>query len=133
MVRCVTDRGSTVEATADRFQVDAKTVRKWRDRFLAGGDDALADRSSRPHRSPNRTPRQLRRKVLRISKKRRWCAEFQAKLDATPDRGVFADTPWIPGELKETVNYALGCNSLPEPPEDACRPPPTTDPGASGV
>ncbi len=60
------------------------------------------------------------------------CAEFQAKLDATADRGVFADTPWIPGELKETVNHALGCDSLPEHPEDAYRPPPTTDPGASG-
>jgi len=34
--------------------------------------------------------------------------------------------------LKETVNYALGCDSLPEHPEDAYRPPPITDPGASG-
>jgi transposase-like protein len=55
MVRCVTDRGWTVEATADRFQVDAETVRKWRDRWLADGDDGLRDRSSRPHRSPNRS------------------------------------------------------------------------------
>jgi hypothetical protein len=54
------------------------------------------------------------------------CAEFQAKLDATADRGVFADTPWIPGDLKETVNYALGCDSLPAKPEDVYRPPPTT-------
>ena len=33
MVRCVLDQGWTVAATAGRFQVDAKTVRKWRDRF----------------------------------------------------------------------------------------------------
>jgi hypothetical protein len=38
MVRCVVDQGWTVTATAERFQVDAKTVRKWRDRFLAEGD-----------------------------------------------------------------------------------------------
>ncbi len=56
------------------------------------------------------------------------CAEFQTKLDATAARGVFADTPWIPDELKETVNYALGCDSLPAHPEDAYRPPPTTAP-----
>lgn len=56
------------------------------------------------------------------------CADFQAKLDATADRGVFADTPWIPDELKETVNYALGCDSLPANPEDVYRPPPTTTP-----
>ncbi len=57
MVVCVLNRGWTIEATAERFQVDAKTVRKWRDRFLAEGGAGLMDRSSRPHRSPNRTPR----------------------------------------------------------------------------
>ena len=31
MVRCVVDGGWAIEATAERFQVDAKTVRKWRD------------------------------------------------------------------------------------------------------
>ena len=56
------------------------------------------------------------------------CAEFQARLDATADRGVFEDTPWIPGELKETVNYALGCDALPANPEDVYRPPPATIP-----
>lgn len=50
------------------------------------------------------------------------CANFQATLDATAERGVFADTPWIPGELKETVNYALGCDQLPANPQDAYRP-----------
>ena len=30
MVDCVVERGWTIEATAERFQVDAKTVRKWR-------------------------------------------------------------------------------------------------------
>src|SRR5947209_5891453 len=34
MVDCVLERRWTIEATAERFQVDAKTVRKWRDRFL---------------------------------------------------------------------------------------------------
>jgi hypothetical protein len=52
------------------------------------------------------------------------CADFQAELDATAERGVFADTPWIPGELKESVNYALGCDSLPDKPQDANRPQP---------
>jgi hypothetical protein len=52
------------------------------------------------------------------------CADFQAELDATAERGVFADTPWIPGELKESVNYALGCDSLPDNPQDAYRPQP---------
>ena len=37
MVACVVEQGWTIEATAERFQVDAKTVRKWRDRFLPKG------------------------------------------------------------------------------------------------
>jgi hypothetical protein len=54
------------------------------------------------------------------------CADFQAKLDATAGRGVFADTPWIPGELKEVVDAALGCESFPENPEAVYRQPPAT-------
>ena len=58
MVACVLDRGWSIEATADRFQVDAKTVRKWRDRFVAEGPEGLLDRSSRPrHRIYTEAPR----------------------------------------------------------------------------
>jgi hypothetical protein len=54
------------------------------------------------------------------------CTDFQAKLDATAARGVFTDTPWIPGELKEVVDAALGCESFPENPEAVFRQPPAT-------
>ena len=78
MVTVMLDQGWSVTVTAERFQVDAKTVRKWRDRFLAQGDSGLVDRSSRPHRSPNRTPRRLRRQVLHLRRKRRWGADHIA-------------------------------------------------------
>jgi transposase InsO family protein len=75
MVDCVLIRRWSIEMTADRFQVDAKTVRKWRDRFLAEGPAGLEDRSSRPLRSPNRTPASIRRQVLRLRRQHRWGAE----------------------------------------------------------
>ncbi|MDJ0792451.1 MAG: hypothetical protein QNJ71_11195 [Acidimicrobiia bacterium] len=50
------------------------------------------------------------------------CAEFQARLDATAARGAFEDVPWMPAELTEIVDYALGCSSLPQNPQDAYRP-----------
>jgi len=75
MVDCVITQGWTIESTADRFQIDAKTVRKWRDRYLAEGEAGLLDRSSRPHSSPNRTPRATRRRVVRMRCKRRWGAD----------------------------------------------------------
>src|SRR5262245_2902668 len=78
MVACVLDRHWTIEITAERFQVDAKTVRKWRDRFVAEGDAGLLDRSSRPHHSPGRTRSALRSKVLRLRRQHRWGADHIA-------------------------------------------------------
>ncbi len=91
MVGCVLDRGWTVEAAAERFQVDAKTVRKWRDRYLAEGEAGLEDRSSRPHRSPNRTPRSIRRRVIHLRRKRRWGADhigFEVGLAASTVQNI---------------------------------------------
>ncbi len=50
------------------------------------------------------------------------CDELQTELDDTAARGAFAETPWIPGELKEVVDAALGCVGFPEHPEDLYRP-----------
>lgn len=75
MVACVLDQHWSIEATAERFQVDAKTVRKWRDRFLVEGDAGLFDRSSRPRRSPNRTRAAIRKRVLHLRRTRRWGAD----------------------------------------------------------
>jgi hypothetical protein len=37
------------------------------------------------------------------------CLEFQSRLDATTEREIFAEVPWIPGEMKEVVSLVLGC------------------------
>jgi transposase-like protein len=91
MVAFVVEKGWTIEATAERFQVDAKTVRKWRDRFIAEGEAGLQDRSSRPRRSPNRTPRSCRRRVIRLRTKHRWGADqfaHETSLAASTVQGI---------------------------------------------
>jgi transposase InsO family protein len=100
MVGCVLDRGWTIEQTAERFQVDAKTVRKWRDRFRSEGDDGLQDRSSRPRRSPNRTARSTRRQVLALRRKRRWGA------------GRIAFEVGIAASTVQRILSAAGCGRL---------------------
>jgi transposase InsO family protein len=93
MVGCVVEAGWSVAATAQRFQVDPKTVRKWRDRFLTEGDAGLRDRSSRPRRSPNRTPRRLRAEVVRLRCRRRWGAAhigFEVGLAASTVQNILA-------------------------------------------
>ena len=37
------------------------------------------------------------------------CLELQARLDATAERAVFVEVPWIPGEMKEVVAVVMGC------------------------
>jgi hypothetical protein len=37
------------------------------------------------------------------------CLEFQSRLDATGEREVFAEVPWVPSDMKEVVNLVLGC------------------------
>jgi hypothetical protein len=37
------------------------------------------------------------------------CEEFRANIDATADREVFADTPWIPSNMKEVVEVTFRC------------------------
>ncbi len=56
------------------------------------------------------------------------CTDIEAQLDATAERGAFADVPWIPGELKEVVAGVLSCEAYPEHPEDMFRPLPTSTP-----
>jgi hypothetical protein len=50
-------------------------------------------------------------------------ADSQAELNAIGERReAFADNPWIPTELRETFEVALGCDGYPAHPEDVYRP-----------
>lgn len=56
---------------AEQLGVSRATVHKWLRRHAAGGDAALADRSSRPLRIPARTPRRVEQRVLSARRRRR--------------------------------------------------------------
>jgi hypothetical protein len=47
---------SRARRAVDRFQVAVTTAKRWADRYRVEGIDGMSDRSSRPHRSPTRTP-----------------------------------------------------------------------------
>jgi transposase InsO family protein len=52
MVQDMTELGLSPAEAGDKHGVSAVTARKWRARFLAGGAQALLDKSSRPQTSP---------------------------------------------------------------------------------
>lgn len=62
-----------------------------------------------------------------VAEGKQLCIDFQSRLDATAERGVFEDTPWIPEELKEAVVAALGCEWFPEDPQSIYRYPEAAD------
>ena len=56
LARLVVDQGWTCASAAKMFMVAARTAKKWADRYRAEGVAGMADRSSRPHRCPTKTP-----------------------------------------------------------------------------
>jgi transposase InsO family protein len=78
MARFHIESGSTIRATAERFQVSTTTVIRWSGRYravLEGGRRPtvrdVEDVSSRPHRSPARTRRRIEKRVKHLRTTRR--------------------------------------------------------------
>jgi transposase len=72
LARCVVDDGWSRRRAAERFQVSVTTVCRWVDRYLERGEAGMADGSSRPHHSPNRTPTRTERRIIGVRVTRRW-------------------------------------------------------------
>ena len=65
-VRLATAEGANRRELCRRFAISPQTGYKWLSRWEAGGDAALADRSRRPQRSPQRTGGDLERHILKL-------------------------------------------------------------------
>ena len=112
----------SVAATAERFPVDAKTARKWRDRYLAEGVAGLVDRSSRPHNSPTRTPEATRRRVIELrTQRRRGAAWIAHHINLAPSTTTAASST----ARSTTTNAAT------PPPGSGAAPSAGSPPGAS--
>jgi transposase InsO family protein len=70
---------------AEQLGVSRATVHKWLRRHAEGGDAALADRSSRPVRMPNRTAAKVENRVLAVRRRRkRGAVVLAAELGLNP-------------------------------------------------
>ena len=66
LARCVVDDGWPLRRAAERFQVSPATAARWAGRYRQLGAAGMADRSSRPHASPRRTPARTERRIVRL-------------------------------------------------------------------
>ena len=71
LARQIVDDGWSVSAAADYFRVSYPTAAKWAKRYFELGAEGMADRSSRPHAHPNRTPRPVVKKIVHLRIKKR--------------------------------------------------------------
>ena len=71
LARLIVDQGWPPARAAERYDVSWKTAAKWADRYRDEGPAGMADRSSRPHRQPNRTPAPVVRKIVHLRWKQR--------------------------------------------------------------
>jgi transposase len=72
LARCVVDDGWPIRRAAERFQVSPTTAARWAGRYRQLGAVGMVDRSSRPHRSPRRTPTRVERRIIKVRVLRRW-------------------------------------------------------------
>ena len=63
------EEGFTVASAAESMRISRQTAHKWWRRYLAGGTPALEDRSSRPRRSPTKTPAKVERRVVALRRR----------------------------------------------------------------
>ena len=64
--RLVVDQGWTYTAAAKMFMVSPRTAAKWANRYRDEGPAGMADRSSRPHHSPTKTPQPVMRQIVAL-------------------------------------------------------------------
>jgi transposase InsO family protein len=95
---------------AKAMGISRKCVRTWLDRYAIEGEGGLHDRSSRPHRSPRRTPAEVEQQVLTLRGRERRGPDWIGAELAVPPRTVsrvlarhraprLADLDSITGEL----------------------------------
>jgi transposase len=66
LARAIVDQGWPPARAAERFQVSRPTAQRWAQRYRDQGAAGMADRSSRPHHSPRRTPAPVVRKIVHL-------------------------------------------------------------------
>jgi transposase InsO family protein len=83
LARLVVEDGWSVSAAAARFEVCYRTAQRWSRRYAESVESvksgqagesveaAMLDRSSRPHRQPNRTPPKAVRRIVKLRLRRR--------------------------------------------------------------
>lgn len=84
LVERVLNEGQTVSQASQQLGISRRTGYKWLARYRWGGIEALGDRSSRPRRSPTRTPGRTVAKIRRLRRRKLTAWEIAMRLGLAP-------------------------------------------------
>ncbi len=91
----------------DRYGISRKTGYKWIDRYHAEGPAGLADRSRRPHSSPDQTPEPLRLAIIEARRRHSgWGAKKLLKLLNRKDPQAAWPSRWTVCEILRRAGLA---------------------------
>lgn len=71
IARLIVDDGWPIRHAALFFNVSWPTAKRWADRYAAMGPEGMQDRSSGPHRSPNRTSPDVVKRIVALRWRKR--------------------------------------------------------------
>ena len=66
IARLIVEDGWSVATAAKQYMVSWPTAQRWAQRYRTHGQDGMADKSSRPRTSPNRTPQSVVKKIVAL-------------------------------------------------------------------
>uniref|UniRef100_UPI00157262E7 IS481 family transposase n=1 Tax=Nocardia barduliensis TaxID=2736643 RepID=UPI00157262E7 len=90
LARRIVDDGWSIARAAEHFHVSWPTADRWQKRYREMGAAGMADRSCRPHRSPNRTPAPVVRKIVDLRWRKRLSPQAIASRLSMPASTVHA-------------------------------------------
>ncbi|WP_159931038.1 MULTISPECIES: IS481 family transposase, partial [Nocardia] len=90
LARRIVEDGWPIARAAEHFHVSWRTADRWQRRYRQIGEAGMADRSSRPHRSPNRTPAPVVRKIVDLRWRKRLSPQAIASRLSMPASTVHA-------------------------------------------
>src|SRR3569833_3448330 len=73
LARLIVEEGWPIARAAERYEVSWPTAKRWAERYRLHGAAGMADRSSRPHRSPAKTSQPVVRKIVHVRLIHRLC------------------------------------------------------------
>ena len=100
IIRIVEQSHQSARKTLDKLGIPRRTFYRWYDRYVDGGPEALADRSSAPSRVWNRVPTQVHDQIIELALEQSELSPRELAVRFTDERQYFVSEATVYRLLK---------------------------------